>query len=463
VCGQIGPADLCAGDSDFLLIMRSAEGAVAVDFFNFDAGTGAAFDSERTTVILDALKYAAMSDLPALATLRGDAVAYVDADQIPAMHEVISLGEAVRRLSWSPESVRKTLDEAAALAQLRETRRLFMGVRLEIVAEPDTLQATFQWEPRDDAAKETFTRIMTRTAAAASVPTLAGLCDGGLACARTAGIPRLAGFEELATGTYARPSREFGRIVDDADEWGAATIFLETWPNAIGAAQRWPREEGGRMEVAMIGQALEAAGRIEGMGGALRSLHAQGRNPTGDFIGYQRVQGPDLNLMRSLLALGGVRFSPVNLPQIPGKVEQASLPDNDIPATLLLVTDPDKVRAGDADIEVGWATIADSTDRLSWLLSLPRDASVQPAFYLELPDLWRLVAATDDGPRDMNFAQSWLSGRSVRLAADVVDGRLRFDFQLARDPNAAPAPLTTTPLTTPPPPPPPEPRDPPPT
>lgn len=440
VCGQLAPTDLCTGESDFLLVVRSAEGAVAVDFFNFESGSGAAHDGERTAAIVDAVKNTAISQVPALATLRGDAVAYVDSDQLPAVHEVVSLSRAVRRLSWSSESVRDVLDEAAALAQLRETRRLFKGMRLEVTAEADTLQASLQWEPSDDDAKQVFTRVMTRTPAAAPVPTLAGLCDGGLACMRTAGIPRLAGFEELATGAYARPSRDFGELLDDTDEFGALQLLLETWPNAIGAVQRWPKQEGGRMEVALIGQAMEAAGRVEGMGGALRSLHAGGRNPTGDFVAYSRVQGGELALMRTMLALGGVRFNAINLPAVPGKVEQAALPDDDVPASLLLVTDPDKVRVGDADVEIGWATFADSTDRLTWLLGLPRDATPSPAFYFELPDLWRLVSAIEGGAGELNFAQGWLSGRSLRLAADVVDGRVRFDLQLAREAAAPPTP-----------------------
>ncbi len=455
LCAQIGATDLCTGDSGVLVVVRSAPGAVAFDIFNFESGTGSAADPERAAVVLDAIKYAAISELAPLATLRGDAVAYVDADQVPALHEALSVASAVNRLSWSPDAVKDKLGEAAALAQLRETRRLFMGVRLEITTEADTVQATMQWEPRDDAARETLTRVLSRNPAPASVPTLAGLCDGGLACMRTAGVPRLANFEELATGVYARPSRDFGRIVDDAEEMGALTMFLETWPNAIGAAQRWPREEGGRMEVVMIGQAVEAVGRVEGMGGSLRSLHAFGRNPTGDFVFYSRLQATEINLLRTALAFAEVRFSPISLPQVTGKVEQAAFPDNDVPATMLLVTDPDKVRVGDADTEVGWAAFADSTDRLTWLLGLPRDEAVQPAFYLEFPDLWRLVSSVEDGPRDLNFAQSWLSGRSAKLAADVVDGRLRFDFQLARDGAAAPLSPnpTPTPPTTPPTPP----------
>ena len=190
----------------------------------------------------------------------------------------------------------------------------------------------------------------------------------------------------------------------------------------------------------MLGQVLEAVGRIEGLGGSLRSLHVNRNNATGDFVGYMRLQGQDLALMRSLLGFAGVRFSPVTLPQVAGKVETAAIPDADVPASLILVTDPGTVRAGDKDIEVGWAVVADSNDRLTWLLGLERSAAVQPAFYLEFPDLWQIVASTGDGARELNFAQAWLSGRSMRLAADIIAGTLRVDLQLARTaPAAAPA------------------------
>jgi hypothetical protein len=433
VCGQVGPSDLCTGGGSDLLVVRSGDGAVVFDFFDFNAGTGAAWDPERVAVVTDALRSAAVASNPVLSTLRGDFAVYADADALPGLHEVLSLGEAVGRLSWSPQDVQRKLDAGSKLAQLREVRRLFQGARLEFVVDGETAQATFQWEPRDDAARDQLTRLLTRTPAAASVPTIAGLCDGSLACARTAGYPSLAAFEELATGVYARPSREFGDVVDDADEFGALVLLLETWPNALGAVQRWPKQEGGKIEVAMIGQVLEAIGRVEGTGASLRSLQVGDRRASADYVVYQRLHGGDLALIRSLLGFAGVRFSQVTLPQVPGKVDQAQLPDSDVPATFLLVTDPGTVRAGDKDIEVGWAVVADATDRLTWMLGLERSAATQPAFYAELPDLWRLISSIEDGPRELNFAQGWLSGRSLRIAGDVIGGRLRIDVQLARD------------------------------
>lgn len=436
LCGQLGKTELCAGKSRELLVIRSADSAVAIDFFTFNSGTGSAADPDRLAAVQQALN-APIASLPALTTLRGDFVVYADADALPPLHEVMSVADAVSRQSWYPEGVQRSLAEGAAVTALRETRRLFSGARLEVVVEGDTLQSTFQWEPKDDAARDTLTRILTRSPAAASVPTISGLCDGSLACMRTAGFPSPTGFDELAAGIYAKPERELMDQLDAADEWGALVVFLETWPNFLGAAQRWPKQQGGRIETAMLGQVLEAFGRVEGMGGSLRSMHINRGNPSGDFIGYMRLQGQDLALIRSLMGLGGVRFSPVTLPQVAGKVDQAGLPDADIPASLYLVTDTGTVRAGDRDIETGWAIVADSNDRLTWMLGQERSAAVLPAFYLELPDLWQLFATIDDAQRELNFAQSWLSGRSARLAADVVDGRLRIDFQLARAPAAA--------------------------
>jgi len=439
LCAQLGPSDLCNGGSRELILVRSADKTVAIDFFYFSAGTGSATDAERLPVIQEALA-APVSSLAPLATLRGDFAAYVDADSFAAVHEAETLAGAAASLQWSPERVPERLREAASFAALRETRRLFAGARLEIAVDGDTLQSTFQWEPRDDASREVLTRIFSRKPAAASVPTLSGLCDGSLACMRSAGLPSPASFEELAVGLYARPEAELTRAIRDSDEFGAMVLFFETWPNFFGAAQRWPREQGGRIENVMIGQALEAVGRVEGMGGSLRSLHMNRGNVSGDFIGYMRLQGQDLALIRSLMSLAGATLSPVTLPQIAGKIESAAIPDSDVPASLLLLTDPGTVRAGDRDVEVGWAVVADSNDRLAWMLGLERSAAVMPAFYFELPDLWQLIAVTGgSAPRELGFAQSWLTGRSLRVAGDIIDGRLRLDMQLARTAAAAPA------------------------
>ena len=54
-----------------------------------------------------------------------------------------------------------------------ELATLIDAGRLEVVVEGDTLQSTFQWEPRDDAAREQLTRLLTRTPAAASASTAA--------------------------------------------------------------------------------------------------------------------------------------------------------------------------------------------------------------------------------------------------------------------------------------------------
>jgi hypothetical protein len=270
------------------------------------------------------------------------------------------------------------------------------------------------------------------------VPTLAGLCDGGLACMRTAGLPRLASFEELATGVYARPSRELRRDPGDADEFGAITMFLETWPNAIGAAQRWPREQGGRMENAMIGQAVEAVGRIEGMGGSLRSLHANRPQRQPATSSATAPAGQDLNLMRTLLASPASASTPITLPQVAGKVESGRDPRRRRPRDPAARHRP-RHRPRRRPRHRGRLGRGRRQQRPPRLDAGPRaQRRRQPAFYFELPDLWQLIAATGDAPRELNFAQSWLSGRSLRVAGDLIDGRLRIDMQLARAATAAP-------------------------
>ncbi len=438
LCSQLGPSEFCYGDRDAFLLVRSNDEAIAVDFFYFTTRTGSIADSERATAIKAGLS-APAAQLAVLQGLRGDLVAYADGDAMPGLHTVMSLSQAVDSLHYGGDPLRRHLEATEAITKLRATRRLFAGVRWQVVVDGQTLQSSFQWEPRDEQAREQVTRLLTREAAAASVPTLTGLCDGSLGCLRSAGLPTLRQFEEFATGIYAEPLDAAGRVLDRGAEFAALVVFLETWPNLIGAAQRWPRESGGRMEMAMVGQVLEAVGRIEGFGGSLRSFQVRRNDVSGDFAGYMRMQGQDLALIRSLMGLAGLRFAPVELPQLAAgsKVDQAQLPA-EVPANFYLVSDAGKVRVGDREIETGWAVVADSNDRLSWLLGQESSAAVMPAFYFELPDLWQLLAPIDDAQRELNFAQGWLSGRSVRVAGDIVHGTVRIDFQLQKAGPAQP-------------------------
>lgn len=436
LCSQIGPSEFCFGDSKAVLVARRDPAAVVLDFFIFPAGTGAAWDPERATAVTSGLA-AAPAALPVLSTLRGDLAAFADAAAVPALSELLEFTDLVSDLRWYDASMRseriaRALNQRSAIEQLRETRRLFSGIRLEAAVEPDNVQATLSWEPVDPDAAALAERTFTRPAAGVGVPTLAGLCDGALACWRSAGLPSFTALGELAIGLYARDERAFKDAIRDAGDWGAAVIALETWPSALGMVQRWGREQKG-LEAGIINTALDITGRVEGSGGSLRSLQFADRNVHADYIAYSRMQGQDLALFRSLIGFTPLRFSPTTIPGVTSKVETSNIPDADAPAQLFLVTDPGTVRVADKDLEFGWIAVADAPDRLKWMLAdIEQTTDSTPAFYAELPDLWRLIASFKDGPRDAGFLQSWLAGRGVRLAADVIGGRVRLDLEFSR-------------------------------
>lgn len=443
LCGQIGPSDFCFGDSGAAMILRREPAAVVLDFFLFPAGTGAAWDQERVKTVTTGLA-AAPATLPALAGLRGDFAAYADGAALPEVAEVVEVADAVSDLRWYdpssiPRRVQKALGQREALERLRATRRLFGGVRLEAAFEPDVVQATLSWDPVDEAAAAAAEKTFTRAAAGLPVPTLAGLCEGALACWRGGGLPSLSALGELAIGEYAKDPRAFGDAIEASGDVGPAVLFLETWPNGLGMVQRWGAEQKG-VEAAMARTALEIVGRVEGSGGSLRSLKIADRSVHTDYVTYARMPGSDLALFRSLVGFGKVQFAPTTLSGVEAKVEAAQVPSGEVPAQLFLVTDPGTVRVGDKDVEFGWLVAADGPDRLRWLLKdIAQENTALPAAYFELPDLWQLVAGFEDGPRELGFLQSWLSGRSVRFAADVVGGRVRLDLELARR-GAAPGP-----------------------
>lgn len=435
-CSQLGATDFCFGDSKATLILRHEASAVLLDLFIFPAGTGSSRDPERLDTIKAGLG-GGPATLPVLSTLRGDLAGYVDGPAFPPLAEVLEIADAVGDLKWYdpesvPERVARALGTRAAIDQLRETRRLFSGIRFESAFEPDAVQATLSWEPLDREAAAAVDRTFQRQPAGVAVPTLAGLCDGALACWRSAGLPSFAALGELAIGLYAKDERAFRDATRAAGEWSIGVMMIETWPSALGMVQRWGQEQQG-MQAAVLRTGLEITQRVEGTGGSLRSLQMGDRRIQADYVAYSRMQGQDLALFRSLIGFSELRFSPTQVAGVDAKVEAANVPEDDFPAQLFLVTDPGTIRMGDKDVEFGWLVAADGPDRLRWLLkdvAMAKDP--EPAVYFELPDLWRLISSFRDGPREAGFLQSWLSGRSVRFAADAVGGRVRLDVEFAR-------------------------------
>ena len=143
-------------------------------------------------------------------------------------------------------------------------------------------------------------------------------------------------------------------------------------------------------------------------------------------------------MIRGFMVMGQLKVDALTLQNVDARIETAALPDADLPAALFLATDPRTVRVDDRDVETGWIAVADAPDRLSWLLGLPRDRSIAPAAYFEIPDLLRLVSAIPEADREMGSLRAYVGGRSLRIAFDVIDGRPRVDGFFGRDPAKKP-------------------------
>ncbi len=437
LCREVGATDFCHGDRTALVLTRKEGSAQLIDVFNFAVGEGSYGDAERVAAVKAALA-APAATLPVLRELRGDLVGYVDGPQVAVLANTDAIASLTASASYLDdagyaEEVARVRRRLEGLDKVRGTRRLLRGLRGEASFTDGNVRATFAWEPVDAEAATTLDRLLSHPANL-DAPSLAALCADAILCYRTTGLPALAPLGEIATGTYAAPARDFGQAVDAGDDLAGVALFLETWPNALGAAQRWMKEEMRGPEAAIVGGIVDSIGHFEGSGGSLRSLQVQGGDPRGDFVGYVRAASQELNLLRGLLGFGGLRFAPLQLQSVGAKVESVQIPD--APGSLFIATDPAKVKIGEQETEVGWMIVADAPDRLSWLLGLPRDRAVHPSAYYEV-DLVRLVGSVPEVAGELGSARAWLEGRTVRGSLAVIAGRPRIDLYFGKPPAAA--------------------------
>ncbi|MEZ4452236.1 MAG: hypothetical protein R3B09_22410, partial [Nannocystaceae bacterium] len=99
ICEALRPHELCAGDDDGLLLVRSEGGAIVTDVFLFPIRVGAADDAERRTLVEGALKAGPAND-PELASLRGDFAVFVDAAALDGFAEIRSVETLVGMRRW---------------------------------------------------------------------------------------------------------------------------------------------------------------------------------------------------------------------------------------------------------------------------------------------------------------------------------------------------------------------------
>jgi hypothetical protein len=407
-CAALGPARACGGESDYVAVVRDVAGGVQFDVLLTFLGDYEAPDDEfRRALIQEALTLPAASSLPAVESLRGDAVLLVDGPATITMLRASAIARQVANLRDGFDSSARHRERDAALRSLHETERMFQGVTLEVSTSGDNLLALGRWLPTQ-FGRQHMAEVFELTKIDADVPSIAALCDGALICGRSRGVPDRKRFANLATGVYSQPT-QLAELLDDHDEDAAAVLLLESWPNALGTTALLPGTLVEPPESFIVQNAIDMGSRVLGLGFSIRSLRMTDRSLTGDWVAYARTSASDLTAIRGFLQMAEARLAPATIPGVEGRVEFTPLPDADLPGNYYAVYDPHAVTG-----DWGWAVLADGDDRVRWLAEREHDDGSVPLVYLEVVDLWRLVSAFDAEMRDLGFAQSWLSGRWVR-------------------------------------------------
>ncbi|KIG17145.1 hypothetical protein DB30_03742 [Enhygromyxa salina] len=418
-CAALGPVRACGGQSDSVVVLRDVPGGLQLDWlFTFTGDYDHPDDEFRRAAIQEALAAPATTAAPALAALRGDAVLLVDGPGAVATMRAAAVSNAMWNLGSGHDQsdwVEHSRARAKVIQRLHETERMFEGVSVELQLDGDSAVATGRWLPTALGRKR-MAEVFELTQIDADVPSVAALCDGALVCGRSRGLPDRKRFASLATGIYADPN-QLGRELDDHEDEAATVLFLETWPNAIGTVARLPGNTFQPPESFIVQNVMDVASRVLGAGFSIRSLNETRHTVTGDWVGYARMTAADLAAVRGFLQMADSRLSPVSIPEVPGRVEFTPIPDNDVSGNFYAIHDP-----AAATGEWGWAVLADSDDRVRWLAGRGHDDGSVPLVYLEVGDLWRLVASFEEGRRDLGFAQSWLSRRWVRGQVSLGEG-----------------------------------------
>jgi hypothetical protein len=407
-CAALGPTRACGGESDHVVVVRDVAGGVQVDMLlTFLSDHEAPDDEFRRALIQDALSLPAATSLPAVESLRGDAVLLIDGPAAITMLRASAIARQISNVRDDFESSTRQRERDAAIRSLHETERMFEGISLEVSTSGDTVLARGRWLPTP-FGRQHMSEVFELTNIDADVPSIAALCDGALICGRSRGAPDRARFAQLATGVYSQP-KQLAELLDDQEEDAAAILLLESWPNALGTAALLPGSLVEPPESFIVQNVIDIGSRVLGLGFSVRSLRMTHRSVTGDWVAYARMSAGDLTAVRGFLQMAETRMAPVSIPEVDGRVEFTPLPDDDLPGNYYALYDPHAVTG-----DWGWAMLADGDDRVRWLAGREHDDGSAPLLYLEVGDLWRLVSAFDDADRELGFAQSWLSGRWVR-------------------------------------------------
>jgi len=412
------PGAVCVGETEIVAVIRGIDKALVIDVVMFAARPPTITTAQRKSID-DAVALAAQtSDIG----LRGDASLAMDAATLLKFVQLDALRRAVSGVSYgnnAAESIRTQMDQVTAFAELASAPQLFRGARLDAALDGDDLHAEARWllvPGQADNSRVAFEVSPT----VATVPTLAGLCDGALACFRTAGLPRTSTLaEKLGIGAWSRGPDEADRSVGSFDETLIMHALVASWPNALGSAARLPALElGGGAEGAVATNVLDMVGRVQSTGGSVRTASVDHQRIAAEYALFARTSATDAGIPRGVVALGGGSMQDTTLPGTGGTAALFKVPEDEFPMTVVSRPDP----ASPGTPATGWIALVDAPDRMAWLLGLPTETYAGPAAYAELPDLARVIQSWPDIARDLEPMRVWLERRSLRASFELDHG-----------------------------------------
>ncbi len=365
ICAALAPHTACLGDRSTLLVVRPvADGYVA-----------------------DLLRGARALELePVRAALARPSSSRAELDE---------LGGDASLLLDGPEAL-AALPASERLDSLRADNPLFAALQIELVRQDERLTARARWLA-SEAGRERLAAALELDGVDADVPSLAALCEGAIACARSRGLPNPQRFVALATGRYRDPRALAARL--DSPE-AALILLLEGWPHALASLAMLPSGASSTAEAMLLQSATELGVRVLGFGFA---WHDEGR------IAYARTNAADLDGIESFAALAGIELAPTQLAGVEGLAKRGPSPSAALGSRLYTLRDPDGAW--------GWAITADADARLAWLAGLAHDDGAVPLVYVEVGRIDRLLAAS---PALARQAPSWIAPlRELGLRAQL--------------------------------------------
>lgn len=413
-CASLQPVAICEGSGDTLVVVREQDGAWVFDVLMFFRSNFEAPDTAtRRAQAQAALALPGNSAPPKLAALRGDANLVVGGTPTFVLLRAAGLAQTVSSLRWGGrDALERHEQRDDALRSVHDVERVFEGIAIEAKVSRERIHANLAWllTPLGEReAGEMFGLLQVD----ADVPALASLCEGSLLCARSRGVPSTLRFAKLAQGPFADPQRLADTLERGDEEAMTMLLLLESWPNAIGSLANFPGQSMQGTEAVLAENSKKAAERVLAFGLALRSLSLSPGQHGAQWVAFARMPAMDLATIRGLLRLANVSLAPTQIEGIPGSIDAVTLPDAELPARFYAISDP-PIETG----EWGWAVLADADERVRWMGELPRDDGAAPVAYLEIRDLWQLIAGADEPARELAFAQAWLGGRRLQMQWD---------------------------------------------